>query len=193
MVQCALGSKSKYAPYMDILPEHTVPRIDTWGSIPLRMLGDEYLSKLAMGSRHNIESLWADLRFKSLLESMLDQARRSIADDGDETGNSNSNGNSKLPAEWNVDGVHGNGEGWEQCISLNAFHKYMSISSSRAIVIRNMKHLVPLAGMINYAPREEENDNDNGDSGVSAGIGGRSVHHFDHYHDLHRDGSITVL
>ena len=56
--------------------------------------------------------------------------------------------------------------------------------------------------MINYAPREEEENNNNSNSGDNDGdVGGvapeiegrRSKHHFEHYHDLHRDGSVTVL
>lgn len=64
----------------------------------------------------------------------------------------------------------------EKCTSYSSFHKFVSISSSRSMIIDGMKHLVPFADMINHSPRMDN----------------FGSFEFQDFHKKYQDGSITV-
>jgi len=77
------------------------------------------------------------------------------------------------------------------CTSFKAFHKYMSIVSSRAMILNGTKYLTPMADMANYAPRSNDHSNNQQDrSTTDIAIQSNS---FELYHKINNDdNSITV-
>ena len=70
------------------------------------------------------------------------------------------------------------------CTLFEAFHRYVSVASSRAMVLHNTKYLTPLADMANYAPRPHRSD---------APRRSAAANHFTLHHALDAvDGSITI-
>ena len=67
MEQCGLGSDCNFQPYLDIVPQQTVPWLDTFDDEDLLPLDDELLAKLV---RQGWESLWnyyIDDNFQAIL------------------------------------------------------------------------------------------------------------------------------
>jgi len=67
MEQCGLGSNSKFKPYLDILPQEIIPRLDTFVEEDLLFLNDEYLAKIAREGRERITNFYHDQEFQTLL------------------------------------------------------------------------------------------------------------------------------
>lgn len=154
MVQCELDENSLFKPYMDILPNYIIPRLDSFDEEELNFLQDEELKNLAKESHNQLQSLWQSNDLQDLLSSMI-QAMKTIEQTQTQS----------------------------QCITFHSFHKYMSIVSSRAMVLQGTKYLTPPAEFANYEPRYDERKRFNGRMGQS----------FTLYHERNNDnGSITV-
>jgi len=80
------------------------------------------------------------------------------------------------------------------CFSFETFHRFVAIISSRAMVLKGVKHLTPLAEMINYKSKEtylHEMDPKNDDERCDTKAKWIPTP-FDLYHTLSDDNSITV-
>lgn len=156
IVQCKLDAKSNFKPYLDILPTYIIPRLDTFNVDELEMLQDDELSDLAEESKSQLHSLWNSVELQSLLSLMIKLTQESIS------------------VSLDIDK--------SQCISFHSFHRFVSIVSSRAMVLHGTKYLTPLAEFANYKPRDELRR-----------INNKLGQSFTLYHERNdRDGSITV-
>jgi hypothetical protein len=149
MEQCGLGAKSKFKPYLDVLPQDIVPRLDTFAEDDLLFLNDKYLATLSKKSRQRLWNLYHDEQFQTILRGNV----------------------MRLPGDRNSN---------MPCFDFKSFHRFMTIVSSRAMVLNGRKYLTPLADMVNYQPRSEER--------IKSGA--RQI--FKLYHGMNLDGSITV-
>ncbi|KAL9187112.1 hypothetical protein ACHAXT_010832 [Thalassiosira profunda] len=144
---------SRWGPYLDVLPQSTVPRLDTFGDEEYAALQDEGLERTGRHSRRLLEQMHSRGANGASLQSVVREMIRK-----------------KMPTS--AASIP------QSCLSFEAFHRFVAIVSSRAMVLRGTKHLTPLAEMINYAPKEGSQD------WIRAP--------FDLYHALSDDGSITV-
>jgi len=152
MLECSLGDESTFKPYLDILPQTIIPRLDTFHDNELNMIQDEDLASLGRESNTQLRKFWYDDKLQTLLSSMMDIVTPQNAID-------------------------------TTCRSFALFHRYVSIVSSRAMVLHGSKYLTPLAGMANYAPRKDDRKY----------FRGKMSQTFTLYHERSEaDGSITV-
>ncbi len=133
MVECTLGKYSSFKPYLDILPQYTIPRLDTFNDEELLMLQDEELAHLARESYSQLQRLWQSEGLQHILAAIIEVEKRGI----DNTIERDTLNN-------------------QQCISFSSFHRFVSIVSSRAMVLEGTKYLTPLAEFANYKPRQDE-------------------------------------
>ena len=152
MKQCSLGSESHLAPYLDILPQKTVPRLDTFSEQDLKALHDEYLANYARQSLSQLQSFYNNGQVQSILRR-LQRYNSSTHQDVDSS---------------------------KECWDFEFFHRHVSISSSRAMVLYGTKHLTPLADILNHEQRSQERI----DSGAKQT--------FTLFHEKQSDGSIIV-
>ena len=129
MVECSLGDHSNLRPYLDVLPQDTIPRLDTFSTEELSLLNDQSLSQMAQDSKRSLQNGWNEGNLKSLVLEMSKSAQR-----------------------------HKQAANTEKrtCLDFKSFHKYVSFVSSRAMVLRGTKYLAPLADFMNYAPRNDQ-------------------------------------
>ncbi|GFH49757.1 hypothetical protein CTEN210_06233 [Chaetoceros tenuissimus] len=152
MKQCSLGSESHLAPYLDILPQKTVPRLDTFSEQDLNALHDEYLANYARQSLSQLQSFYNNGQVQSNFRRL--QRYKSLA--------------------------HTDVDSSKECWDFDSFHRHVSISSSRAMVLYGTKHLTPLADVLNHEQRSQERI----DSGAKQT--------FTLFHEKQSDGSIIV-
>lgn len=69
MNECTLYDTSHYQPYLDMLPKHIVPRLDTFDEHELFLLEDEFLSNIAKDSRSKLETLYHHVDFQRMMPS----------------------------------------------------------------------------------------------------------------------------
>eukprot|EP00579_Thalassiosira_antarctica_P011033 CAMPEP_0201922282 /NCGR_PEP_ID=MMETSP0903-20130614/10358_1 /ASSEMBLY_ACC=CAM_ASM_000552 /TAXON_ID=420261 /ORGANISM="Thalassiosira antarctica, Strain CCMP982" /LENGTH=1043 /DNA_ID=CAMNT_0048459387 /DNA_START=185 /DNA_END=3316 /DNA_ORIENTATION=- len=125
--------KSRWGPYLDVLPQYTIPRLDTFGDEEYAALQDEKLEYTGRKSRRLLEQMYFN-------------------------GGSGVNGPSlKAVVQDMILHKHGPTSSLrpipESCISFETFHRFVAIVSSRAMLLDGVKHLTPLAEMINYSPK----------------------------------------
>lgn len=157
MTQCALDDKSRFKPYMDILPQYNIPRLDTFDDDELAMLQDDFLSTLAKESLTQLQSIWDSNDLHKILSEMMKTA---------------TNGANNV-----------NKDTYSQCMSFSSFHKFVSIVSSRAMVVQGHKYLTPFAEFANYQARVDDRKQ----------LKGRMNQSFLTYHARDQsNGSITV-
>jgi len=147
---------SYWSGYLDVLPQYTIPRLDTFNDDAYAALKDENLEYVGRRSRHSLEQMYnmspnrGQVSLSSVVKDMIQlkmkQSETTIPD---------------------------------TCVSFEIFHRFVGITSSRAMVLKSVKYLTPLAEMINYSPKVEESKD-----WINAP--------FDLYHTLSEDGSITV-
>jgi hypothetical protein len=150
------GKDSFYGPYLDVLPG-LIPRLDTFGDEEYNVLKDKVLEQIGRESKRALEEMYSgpsDRKGGSLKAVLLDMIATKI-----------NTGSSSLEKA--------------SCTSFESFHRFIALISSRAMVLRGEKRVVPLAEMINYAPLPE----------VSSNIIRPA---FDLFHSLGEDGSMTV-
>eukprot|EP00578_Thalassiosira_sp_NH16_P002999 CAMPEP_0181140008 /NCGR_PEP_ID=MMETSP1071-20121207/35083_1 /TAXON_ID=35127 /ORGANISM="Thalassiosira sp., Strain NH16" /LENGTH=1022 /DNA_ID=CAMNT_0023226947 /DNA_START=76 /DNA_END=3144 /DNA_ORIENTATION=+ len=149
---------SRWGPYLDVLPNYTLPRLDTFGDEEYSALNDDNLEYTGRNSKRLLGQIFFDdgaaVANGSLKSVVQDMIRQKI-----------SHGRA-IPAS---------------CISFDTFH----IVSSRSMVLKGVKYLTPLAGMINYAPKVEAHQQDDDHSDLTRAP-------FDLYHTLSKDNSIIV-
>jgi len=172
---------SHWGPYLDILPQYTIPRLDTFDDEEYAALKDEKLEYTGRNSRRVLERLYysnddddgggasgggggssSGLSLKTVLQAMIRQK----------------NGPTSLPLDVP-----------ETCLRFETFHRFVGIVSSRAMVLKGVKYLTPLAEMINYSPKvrttvQQHHEKKKGEDHIRAP--------FDLYHSLSPDNSITV-
>mmetsp|Transcript_37254 Transcript_37254/g.78563 ORF Transcript_37254/g.78563 Transcript_37254/m.78563 type:complete len:1056 (+) Transcript_37254:42-3209(+) len=155
---------SRWGPYLDVLPQYTIPRLDTFGDEEYAALRDENLEYTGRNSKRLLEEMYFkgdnDGGTNSLKTVVIDMIQQK-------------NGSKSSPLDIP-----------ESCISFETFHRFVAIVSSRAMVLKGVKHLTPLAEMINYSPKLPVESNDEGKDLIRAP--------FDLYHTLSEDNSITV-
>jgi len=113
---------SRWAPYLDVLPKYTIPRLDSFGDEEYAVLQDANLEHTGRNSRRLLEQMYLNddsgtgtinvLSLKSVVEDMIHQkigpTTPSIA----------------IPAA---------------CISFETFHRFVAIVSSRAMLLKDVK------------------------------------------------------
>jgi len=147
MKECALGESSEFYPYMKLLPKEKILRLDSLSDKALEILEDAELLSLAKNSQKRIKNAWFDSKLSELVSMLI-------------------KGDEKVKYDAIV----------KSCSSLESFIKFISIISSRAMVLNGKKYLCPLADMANY---ESRNDLE-------------KRHPFTLFHHLRNDGSISV-
>ena len=129
MVECSLGEYSDLRPYLDVLPQDIIPRLDTFSTEELSLLNDQSLLQLAEESKQSLKNSWYEGNLKNLVFEMSQSAQKQKQITNTEA---------------------------HVCINFESFHKYISFVSSRAMVLRGTKYLAPLADFMNYAPRNDQ-------------------------------------
>ncbi len=105
-------------------------RLDTFSEEELEMLQDNYLSSVARHSRDKLKHIWnADIH--DIVQLIIDSVANRITEN------------------LNIE---------RSCFTFEAFHRYTTISSSRAMILNGRKYFTPLADMINYAPQQYTDD-----------------------------------
>jgi len=146
---------SYWGRYLDVLPQYTIPRLDTFDDDAYAALKDENLEYVGRRSRHLLEQMYnmspseGQVSLSSVVRDMIQLKK---------------NESETIP---------------DTCVSFDTFHRFVGITSSRAMVLKSVKYLTPLAEMINYSPKVKESKD-----WINAP--------FDLYHTLSEDGSITV-
>eukprot|EP00592_Proboscia_alata_P007704 CAMPEP_0194356942 /NCGR_PEP_ID=MMETSP0174-20130528/4499_1 /TAXON_ID=216777 /ORGANISM="Proboscia alata, Strain PI-D3" /LENGTH=187 /DNA_ID=CAMNT_0039126753 /DNA_START=846 /DNA_END=1406 /DNA_ORIENTATION=+ len=163
MAECALGERSLFEPYLRILPIQ-IPRLDTFVDKDLEMLQDPQLSSIARQSVNRLQKAWNYLFFKDLAFSIA----------------------TELSLIYDVGITKTDFTLQEKCLSFESFHRFVAIVSSRAMVIKGKKYLTPLAGMINYAPRD-----DNSSVKKQHHLGGHNF--FNLFHQVNIDSNMNKI
>ena len=149
---------SFYGPYLDVLPG-LIPRLDTFDDDEYKVLGDEVLESMGRESKRALEYM-----FNGSTESGGEATLKAVLLDMIATQLKSRSSSILLAAE---------------CTSFESFHRFVALISSRAMVLRGVKRIVPLAEMINYAPLPDAPKNMIRPS-------------FELFHTLEDDGSMTV-
>ncbi len=171
-------SGSFWGPYLDMLAHAPIPRLDTFDTEEYKMLNDDTLERVGRSSKERLTSMFHgdssngngnDASIRAVLQDMIRIRHPSMT---------------TIPPK---------------CLEFETFHKFIGIVSSRAMVLKGIKYLTPLAEMINYAPvspadqvalptiSDEFNDKE-----VAMRKDGLIHTPFDLYHTIGADGSITV-
>lgn len=110
---------SHFGPYLDILPQYIIPRLDTFGDEEYAALQDKNLEDTGRKSRSLLEKMYYnDDSSNSRLQSMVqDMIRQKI-------------GPSPMPSVVTIP---------SSCISFEAFHQFVGIVSSRACLLKGVK------------------------------------------------------
>lgn len=148
---------SFYGPYLDVLPPGLIPRLDTFGDEEYKVLNDEVLEGMGRDSKRSLQEMFDgrnDGKERTTLrEVLLDMIQIKL--------DSGSSSNFEKAS----------------CTSFESFHRFVALISSRAMVLRSVKRLVPLAEMMNYRALPEIYE---------------SRPSFEMFHTAGQDGSITV-
>lgn len=124
------------------------------------MLQDNYLSSLARHSRNTLRHVWnADVH------DLVQLIMKSIKN--------------KMTKNINMDAT---------CLTFEAFHRYTAISSSRAMILSGRKYFTPLADMINYAPKQNAND-----ESTKEKVSSQGANSFLRYHHLDESGQSIIV
>lgn len=115
------GEDSFWGAYLDVLPQSAIPRLDTFGDEDYAALGDELLERAGRESRRLLGHLFTNddtadggdgNGFRTVIRDMI---RRKIGPSTPPT---------TIP---------------DSCISFDAFHRFIGITSSRAMVLKGVK------------------------------------------------------
>ena len=212
---------SFWGPYLDMLPSHPIPRLDTFTNEEYAMLNDDKLEMEGRSSLQRLKSMFhgngssssstkggggESLSFKSVVHDMIKiRLLRNIND-------SSSSSSTTTTTSTTVESTQQHRQEQSnvvppKCLQFHTFHKFVGIVSSRAMVLKGVKYLTPLAEMINYAPvspvdqvQEVQHQQERGEKEQHRncddyqGRGEKNWIHtpFDLYHTIGADESITV-
>lgn len=180
VLECSLGKRSKFKPYLDILPQQIIPRLDTFRDEEYMILQDPFLVSIGKESRKRLERFWDDDGVQKVMVDMING--------GDHSDEKRRNGNMhgkrrKRHSQGTRQNIREDNVNVDaaKCLDFTTFHRFVTIVSSRAMILNDEKFLTPLSGMLNYKPRSEER------------IKGKAPHPFHLFHARNQeDGSITV-
>ena len=177
------SSSSFWGPYLDMLPSTSIPRLDTFGDEEYAMLNDATLERIGRSSKERLKAMFygmsggsGDLSVRAVLRDMIQVQQRA-----------------------NTYGAAMTVTVPPTCLEFDTFHKFIGIVSSRAMVLKGVKYLTPLAEMINYAPvspmeqiAHPPSSGDELDDQHEIGQGNMIHTPFDLYHTIGENDSITV-
>ena len=187
---------SFWGPYLNMLPSTPIPRLDTFDTEEYTMLNDDTLEMVGRSSKQRLVAMFhggnvneygnngkdgedgKDVSIKAVVRDMI-HIRQQRTTNNDNT-NTNNNNPKNVPST---------------CLEFDTFHKFIGIVSSRAMVLKGIKYLTPLAEMMNYKPvfSEEQVGVVHNPSLMREEGGGEMIHTpFDLYHTIGEDDSITV-
>jgi len=183
---------SVWGPYLDMLSFTSIPRLDTFDTEEYRMLNDDTLERVGRSSKERLTNMFhgnnnsnkdgeggeEEVSIRAIVRNMIHIRQPSMK---------------TVPPK---------------CLEFDTFHKFIGIVSSRAMVLKGIKYLTPLAEMLNYAPvspveqvvhhpsrsRSSSSSEDELLDGQEVATRNDEMIHtpFDLYHTLGVDGSITV-
>ena len=130
MLECSKGRKSLWYPYLQVLPTH-VPRLAIFSNDELVLLQDSDLASYALTQGQELKQAW-----KGGIQSTVSSWRVQQA--------SSFSGGDDIRTTSDYD---------DSCLTESSFYHYVAISSSRAMILDNIKYLTPMAEMINHADR----------------------------------------
>jgi len=178
-------SGSFWGPYLNMLSSTPIPRLDTFDTEEYAMLNDATLEMVGRSSKERLKAMFYgsasnsngggdDVSVKAVLRDMINIQQRT---------NNNNNPEVVPPT----------------CLEFDTFHKFIGIVSSRAMVLKGIKYLTPLAEMINYSPvspleQVVHPSRICGESDGQVAVREDEMIHtpFDLYHTIGADDSITV-
>eukprot|EP00984_Skeletonema_dohrnii_P015496 scaffold6714_cov75-Skeletonema_dohrnii-CCMP3373.AAC.10 len=178
-------SGSFWGPYLNMLSSTPIPRLDTFDTEEYAILNDATLEMVGRSSKERLKSMFYgsagnsgvggdDVSVKAVLRDMINIQQRT----------NNNNNPAVVPPT---------------CLEFDTFHKFIGIVSSRAMVLKGIKYLTPLAEMINYSPVlpleqvVHPSSSVELDGQVAVREDGMMIHtQFDLYHTIGADDSITV-
>ena len=198
---------SHWGPYLDVLPQYLIPRLDTFGDEEYAVLNDDNLEYAGRNSKRLLQQMFFNgggattsgdggsdngTSLQSIVREMI---RAKIIMSGPTT-------SSTMPPAFP--------QSSSTCLSFQNFHRFVAIVSSRAMVLKGKKHLSPIAEMINYkakmplsyyntaaAAQNQQQKNTNHDNNTSEeeeeeGREDWIQPPFDLYHTISNDDSIIV-
>lgn len=173
------GKDSYWGPYLDVLPQYMIPRLDTFGDEEYAVLGDTMLETEGRRSKRLLETIYLGTNGRKSGSDGDNNTLQSIVREMIQTKLESSIRPSDIPSS---------------CFSFETFHRFVAIISSRAMVLKGVKHLTPLAEMINYKSKETDRDEiypNNDDERRDTKVEWIPTP-FDLYHTVSDDNSITV-
>jgi hypothetical protein len=200
---------SFWGPYLDMLPSQPIPRLDTFNDRAYEMLNDNKLEMMGRSSLHQLKLMFhggggggtsSSLSVKSVVNDMI-QVKVSRQQQQQQQHSSITRTSSGAETRYDIP---------QQCLEFDTFHKFIGIVSSRAMVLKGIKYLTPLAEMINYKPvtpleqvgqqqqQQQEQQLLQEDGVVITSEEQKGEEHdwirtpFDLYHTIGADDSITV-
>jgi hypothetical protein len=196
------GSGSFWGPYLDMLPSTPIPRLDTFENEHYAMLNDAKLEMVGRSSKQRLKSMFYGNSKGGDDEDSL--SIRAVVRDLIQIQLSNNHNNDHHPSTTTIKTQHDTVPVPPTCLRFDTFHKFIGIVSSRAMVLKGIKYLTPLAEMINYSPVSPSEQVVQKSSSSSSG--GEDYHQatimgqddsiirtpFDLYHTIGADDSITV-
>mmetsp|Transcript_21116 Transcript_21116/g.44014 ORF Transcript_21116/g.44014 Transcript_21116/m.44014 type:complete len:898 (+) Transcript_21116:1-2694(+) len=137
VVECAIGDKSKFEPYMNVLPKE-VMKLETFTDDELEMLQSPAL--VSKGKRERANTVKAYAYLEPIMKSMLSIYTTNL---------------DPTVAPSTID---------ESCLSFESFSHFSAVVGSRAMVMQGIKYMTPMADMANYQPRDDERAMENGNT-----------------------------
>jgi hypothetical protein len=169
MLECCRGPTSLWFPYLQVLPTH-VPRLAMFSNEELSLLQDTDLASYALIQRQELKLAWKGGIQSAVSSWRLQQQQQASSSSGSDYGYDDS------------------------CLTESSFHHYVAISSSRAMILDNIKYLTPMAEMINHAERPLTARNDDVTSETSASTTIPTMENaFQLYHKLEHDTTKLVV
>ncbi|KAL7427129.1 hypothetical protein ACHAXM_000718 [Skeletonema potamos] len=198
------NSNSFWGPYLDMLPSTPIPRLDTFEDEDYVMLNDDNLEMVGRSSKQRLKDMFFGNNRKGDDDDGYDDSLSIRAVVRDMIQIQLNNNNNKPPSTTTtIKTRHDAVQVPQTCLRFDTFHKFIGIVSSRAMVLKGIKYLSPLAEMINYSPISSPEEVIPRSSGSSSD---ENDHHttilgkdseiirtpFDLYHTIGADDSITV-
>jgi hypothetical protein len=139
-IESCLGEHSFFEPYLNVLPNETLPLLFSFDNTELELLQDEALAEQARETSARLHQVWSQM-----LEPIAGVlATRAMKQQGLSINDTTTAATS--------------------CLTQAAFNRFYAISASRSMILDGTKHLVPMADMINHHPRMDSKKDENFES-----------------------------